>query len=132
MLNMTWEFKLEPTAEQVSEIEPVLPVLDVCRNVWNFALRERKDWLDARKSLVNACSMRFAKTSQPEFITATIAGQSSPVIWRVAKLLLLVGNEWLKLPGAGMRRGRRSLSANWHLVKQEILGATPGISLHTR
>ena len=52
---MTWEFKLEPTAEQVSEIEHTL---DVCRNVWNFALRERKDWLDSRKSPVNACSIR--------------------------------------------------------------------------
>ncbi|NMG60836.1 transposase, partial [Geitlerinema sp. P-1104] len=55
MLNMTWEFKLEPTAEKVSEIEYIL---DVCRNVWNFALRERKDWLDSRKSRVNACSLR--------------------------------------------------------------------------
>ena len=55
MLNMTWEFKLEPTAEQVLEIERIL---DVCRNVWNFALRERKDWLDSRKCSVNACSIR--------------------------------------------------------------------------
>ncbi|MGB3199288.1 MAG: transposase [Nodosilinea sp.] len=54
MLDMTWEFKLEPTAEQVSEIEGIL---EVCRNVWNFALRERKDWLDSRKSPVNACSI---------------------------------------------------------------------------
>jgi putative transposase len=52
---MTWEFKLEPTAEQVSEIEHIL---DVCRNVWNFALRERKDWLNSRKSAINACSLR--------------------------------------------------------------------------
>ncbi len=52
---MTWEFKLEPTSEQVSEIEHIL---DVCRNVWNFSLRERKDWLDSRKSPVNACSIR--------------------------------------------------------------------------
>ncbi|NJK38486.1 MAG: transposase [Oscillatoriales cyanobacterium RM1_1_9] len=55
MLSMTWEFKLEPTAEQVSGIEDIL---DVCRNVWNFALRERKDWLDSRKSSVNACSIK--------------------------------------------------------------------------
>jgi putative transposase len=55
MLNMTWEFKLEPTESQVSEIEHML---DVCRHVWNFALRERKDWLDARKCPVNACSIR--------------------------------------------------------------------------
>jgi len=55
MLNMTWEFKLEPTAEQGSGIERML---DGCRNVWNFALRERKDWLDSRKCPVNACSIR--------------------------------------------------------------------------
>jgi putative transposase len=54
MLNMTWEFKLEPTPEQVAEIEHTL---DVCRTVWNFALRERKDWLNSRKCPVNACSI---------------------------------------------------------------------------
>ena len=55
MLNMTWEFKLEPTAEQAAEIEHTLTV---CRKVWNFALQERKDWLDSRKSPINACSIR--------------------------------------------------------------------------
>lgn len=52
---MTWEFKLIPTAEQASEIERTL---DVCRSAWNFALRERKDWLNSRKCPVNACSLR--------------------------------------------------------------------------
>lgn len=51
---MTWKFKLEPTVEQVSEIERTL---SVCRKVWNFALRERKDWLNSRKSPINACSL---------------------------------------------------------------------------
>lgn len=55
MLNMAWEFKLEPTAEQASEIERTLTV---CRKVWNFALRERKDWLNSRKSPIHACSIR--------------------------------------------------------------------------
>jgi putative transposase len=54
MLNMTWEFKLAPTAEQVLEIERTLTV---CRKVWNFALRERKDWISSRKSPINACSI---------------------------------------------------------------------------
>jgi putative transposase len=31
--------------------------LNVCRKVWNYALRERKDWLNSRKSDVNACSL---------------------------------------------------------------------------
>jgi putative transposase len=51
---MTWEFKLEPTPNQVAKIEQILAV---CRSVWNFALRERKDWLNSRKSPVNACSI---------------------------------------------------------------------------
>lgn len=54
MLNMTWEFKLEPTPDQVSEIDCIL---EVCRRVWNFTLRERKDWLNSRKSPMNACSI---------------------------------------------------------------------------
>ncbi len=29
----------------------------MCRKVWNFALRERKDWINSRKSPVNACSI---------------------------------------------------------------------------
>jgi len=52
---MTWEFKLKPSVEQIAEIEHIL---SVCRNVWNFALRERKDWLDSRKLTINACSLR--------------------------------------------------------------------------
>lgn len=51
---MTYEYKLIPTPEQVALIENNL---DVCRKVWNYALRERKDWLLSRKSPVNACSL---------------------------------------------------------------------------
>jgi putative transposase len=51
---MTWEFKLKPAPKQVTQIEQILAV---CRSVWNFALRERKDWLNSRKSPVNACSI---------------------------------------------------------------------------
>ena len=54
MLNITWEFKLIPTAEQVEEIERTL---GICRKVWNYALRERKDWINSRKSPLNACSL---------------------------------------------------------------------------
>ncbi|TVR06342.1 MAG: transposase, partial [Phormidium sp. GEM2.Bin31] len=55
MLTMTYEYKLQPTAEQMATIEHRL---DVCRSVWNFALRQRKDWCSSRWSPVNACSLR--------------------------------------------------------------------------
>ncbi len=54
MLTLTYEFKLEPTKEQIEYIENTL---DVCRSVWNFALKHRKDWRASRKSPINACSI---------------------------------------------------------------------------
>lgn len=54
MLSLTYEYKAIPTPEQVQIIEHTLTV---CRKVWNFALRERKDWLNSRKCQVNACSI---------------------------------------------------------------------------
>ena len=54
MLNLTYEYKLKPTPEQAQEIERIL---EVCRKVWNYALRERKDWLNARKCQVDTCSL---------------------------------------------------------------------------
>ncbi len=54
MLTLTYEYKLVPTAQQVEVIEHTLTV---CRSVWNYALRSRKDWLNSRKSPVHACSL---------------------------------------------------------------------------
>ena len=54
MLTLTYEYKANPTPEQIKLIEHTL---DVCRKVWNFALCERKDWINSRKSPVNACSI---------------------------------------------------------------------------
>ena len=54
MLNMTYEYKLIPSAEQIAAIEKNL---ETCRLIWNFGLRERKDWFLSRKSPINACSI---------------------------------------------------------------------------
>ncbi len=55
MLTLTYEYKLQPNQQQIEMIEYTL---DVCRSVWNFALRERKDWSNSRKSPINACSIQ--------------------------------------------------------------------------
>ena len=69
MLTLTYEFKLKPTKQQAEEMQHIL---DVCRSVWNYALRERKDWSASRKCPVNACSIRgeyimAAEASYPNF-----------------------------------------------------------------
>ncbi len=55
MLTITYEYKLQQTPKQIVAIEQML---DVCRSVWNFALRQRKDWCASRKSPINACSIQ--------------------------------------------------------------------------
>ncbi|MEO0519127.1 MAG: helix-turn-helix domain-containing protein [Cyanobacteria bacterium P01_A01_bin.116] len=55
MLTLTYEYKLKPTKQQIEEIQHIL---NVCRCVWNYALRQRKDWSASRKCAINACSIR--------------------------------------------------------------------------
>ena len=55
MLNQTYEFKLLPTVAQVETFDSWLRI---CAGVWNHALAERRDFARARKSPVNACSIR--------------------------------------------------------------------------
>ncbi len=54
MFNLTFEFKLKPTATQVAVFEDWL---EQCRKVYNYALRERKDWYNSRKCQINFCSL---------------------------------------------------------------------------
>ncbi|MFN4280988.1 helix-turn-helix domain-containing protein, partial [Thermosynechococcus sp.] len=54
MITMTYEYKLKPTKQQAEQIDHYL---EVCRQVWNYALKERKDWIASRKCSVNACSL---------------------------------------------------------------------------
>ncbi len=54
MLTLSYEYRLKPSQLQIDIIEHTL---GVCRTVWNYALRERKDWINSRKCRVNACSL---------------------------------------------------------------------------
>ncbi len=55
MITLTYGYKINPTPEQAALIEQTL---EVCRKVWNYALRERKDWIDSRKCRIDACSLQ--------------------------------------------------------------------------
>jgi len=54
-MNLTFEYKLEPTNEQVLLMDEWL---EVCRKVYNYALAERRDWLRSRKCDIHSCSIR--------------------------------------------------------------------------
>ncbi|MEQ9486451.1 RNA-guided endonuclease InsQ/TnpB family protein [Coleofasciculus sp. F4-SAH-05] len=55
MFNLIYEFKLKPSQAQIAIFEEWL---EQCRRVYNYALCERKDWVNSRKCQVNACSIK--------------------------------------------------------------------------
>ena len=55
MITLTYQYKLAPTPEQIQTFDDWLKV---CSSVWNFALRERKDWANSRKCDIGACSIK--------------------------------------------------------------------------
>lgn len=64
MLNLTYSYRLYPDANQEAKM---LDWLEQSRRVYNYALRERKDWMQSRRSRVDACSI------QAEYILAADA-----------------------------------------------------------
>jgi putative transposase len=55
MINLTYEYRIEPSCQQEQRM---LAWLETCRKVYNYALFERKDWSNSRKCQVNACSLQ--------------------------------------------------------------------------
>lgn len=54
MLNLTYNYKIQPTAKQIELIEHNLAV---CKSVWNHALYVRKLWYNSRSCKINQCSL---------------------------------------------------------------------------
>jgi putative transposase len=55
MLNLTYSYRIYPGLDQEAQM---LDWLEQCRRVYNYALAERKDWINSRKCPVNACSIK--------------------------------------------------------------------------
>lgn len=72
MFNLTYEFKLKPTKNQIVEFEEWL---ETHRRVYNYALGERKDWYKGRSCQINACSIRSEYIINPEASRPTYANQ---------------------------------------------------------
>ncbi len=55
MESITYTFRVDPDIDQEAKM---LDWLEQCRRVYNYALRERKDWINSRKCRIDACSLR--------------------------------------------------------------------------
>ncbi len=72
MFNLTYEFKLKPTKNQIIQFEEWL---ETHRRVYNYALAERKDWYKGRSCQINACSIRSEYIINPDAPRPTYANQ---------------------------------------------------------
>ena len=86
VITLTYQYKLKPNNQQKKEIDHIL---NVCKSVYNYALAERKDWLNSRKSAVNSCSLKSeyvipADTRYPNYVVQaknlTIAKKKYPFL----------------------------------------------------
>jgi putative transposase len=62
MLNLTYNYKLQPTVKQIEIIEHNL---NVCKSVWNYALSVRKLWYNSRSCEINKCSIKSEYIVEP-------------------------------------------------------------------
>ncbi|MGL5079257.1 MAG: RNA-guided endonuclease InsQ/TnpB family protein [Waterburya sp.] len=114
MLTLTYEYKLEPTLEQIASIEKTL---NVCRFVWNFALGYRKDWCKSRSAPINACSIEH------EYIMSV--DEPFPNYHVQAKQLTFAKktNEFLKSANAQvLQQTLRTLDRAWDDMKARGFG----------
>ena len=54
MLTMNYTYRIYPDAVQQAELRSWL---ETCRSVYNYALRELKDWIASRKCPIDRCSL---------------------------------------------------------------------------
>lgn len=54
MLTMNYTYRIYPDAAQQTEL---VDWLETCRGVYNYALRELKDWIASRKCWIDKCSL---------------------------------------------------------------------------
>ncbi len=72
MLTITHEYQIKPNRQQEAEM---LSWLETCRKVYNYALSERKAWVESRKCAVNACSLRHEYIMPADAPRPTFASQ---------------------------------------------------------
>ncbi|MDR9402219.1 MAG: helix-turn-helix domain-containing protein [Halothece sp. Uz-M2-17] len=113
MLNLTYNYKIKPTKQQIKVIEHNL---SVCKSVWNYALVERKLWYNSRSCPINSCSI-ISEYIVPPFEYPTYHTQSANLTQAKKK------NPFLKSGNAqAMQQTLRKLDRAFNDMKAKGLG----------
>ena len=113
MLNLTYNYKLQPTSKQIELIEHNLAV---CKSVWNHALYIRKLWYNSRSCKINQCSL-FQEYIVDPFEYPNYHAQSSDLT------LAKKNNSFLKSGNAqAMQQTLRKLDRAFNDMKSKGMG----------
>jgi len=63
MLTITHRYRIYP---DIAQEQQLVEWMNICRNAYNYALREIKDWCDSRKCWVDRCSIEKEYILSPE------------------------------------------------------------------
>ena len=63
MLTLTHRYRIYP---DIAQEQQLIEWMDICRNAYNYALREIKDWCDSRKCPIDRCSIEKEYILSPE------------------------------------------------------------------
>jgi putative transposase len=94
VLTLNYCYRIYPDAAQEKEL---LCWLEICRGVYNYALAQRKEWINSRKCKVNACSLHSeyiipANQPFPDYYkqkkSLTIAKKQDPELKQVQSQVL--------------------------------------------
>ena len=77
MFTINYQYRVYPSLEQETRM---VKWLEICRSVYNYALRERKDWINSRKCDINSCSLRsvvstMARSIQTEHLKLALTAE---------------------------------------------------------
>ena len=113
MLNLTYNYKLQPTEKQIEIIDHNL---DVCRSVWNHALYIRKLWYNSRSCEINKCSLSHEYTVEPFEYPSYHTQSSSLTLAKKSNPFLKSGN------AQAMQQTLRKLDRAFNDMKSKNMG----------
>lgn len=122
MITYTYRFKIKPTKQQIRQFEQYL---DICRSVYNFAHRERLDYLESRKCRIDRCSIKHeyiidasatfpSYNNQAKSLTEAkkkllhLKSVNAQCLQQVLKRLDKAWSDFFKIPERGFPRFRKS------------------------
>ena len=109
MLNLTYTYRLRPHKEQIQLCEDWL---EASRQVWNYALRERKDWYQSRSCRVDRCSLRSEYIIPADAPRPTFASQCKSLT-QARKSFPLLQNANAQMLQQVLRRLEKAFVSMW-------------------